>query len=217
MIDVEHAQQLRAVQERRRADGVEALLDDGRADVRATRVVAIAHREQRPPGGHRGRRAGTGRGRRAWRRGKPADRPRLTSAVSCAVGAAQEDGRPVGLEQDHRVVHQAGQDPVQVEAAADVAGDAAQGLGAVEQVGDLVLATGDADDRPDGVGEDHGQVLVGATERIGTVLDDEQDAPRSVAARDGDGELGAFAGQDGHGDPLVAFGDDRDGRWVRAP
>ena len=65
---------------------------------------------------------------------KPADRPRLTSATVLAVGPAQEDGGSVRLEQDHRVVHQAGQDPIQVQPAADVARDPPQGLGAVEQV-----------------------------------------------------------------------------------
>ena len=52
------------------------------------------------------------------------------------------------------MVDQAGQDPVEVEPAADVAGDPAQRLGAMEQVGDLVGALGDADDGPDRVGRD---------------------------------------------------------------
>ena len=51
------------------------------------------------------------------------------------------------------MVDQAGQDAVEVEPAADVAGHPAQGLGPVEEVGDLVLAAGDADDRADGVGD----------------------------------------------------------------
>ena len=38
----------------RRAQRVEALLDDGGADVLAARVVAVVDREERPAGGDRG-------------------------------------------------------------------------------------------------------------------------------------------------------------------
>ena len=51
------------------------------------------------------------------------------------------------------MVDQAGQDPVEVEPAADVAGDPAQRLGPMEQVGDLLLAADDADDGADRVGQ----------------------------------------------------------------
>ena len=51
-----------------------------------------------------------------------------------AVGPAEEDRRAIALEQDHRVIDEAGQDAVEVEAAADVAGDAAERLGPMEQV-----------------------------------------------------------------------------------
>ena len=62
------------------------------------------------------------------------------------------------------MVDEAGQDPVEVEPAADVAGDAAQRLGAMQQVGDLLLAPTDADDRAERIGEDGRQVAVGRVE-----------------------------------------------------
>ena len=77
------------------------------------------------------------------------DSPRLTSAAMRAVVPLQEDGGRVALEQDHGVVDQPGQDPVEVEPAADVAGDPAQRLGPVAQVIDLGAAPGDADQRPE--------------------------------------------------------------------
>ncbi len=52
------------------------------------------------------------------------------------------------------MVDQAGQDAIEVEAAADVAGDAAQGVGAMEQVLDLVAASSRLDDAPDVRGDD---------------------------------------------------------------
>ena len=56
VVDVEQAEEVRAVHQRRRAQRVEAFLDDGGADVLAARVVAVVDREQRLEGGHRGRR-----------------------------------------------------------------------------------------------------------------------------------------------------------------
>ena len=50
----------------------------------------------------------------------------------------QEHGGPVAVEQDHGVVDQARQDLVEVEPAADVGGDAAEGVRPVELVGDFV-------------------------------------------------------------------------------
>ena len=123
----------------------------------------------------------------------------------------QEHRRAVALEQDHGVVDQAGQDAVEVEPAADVAGHPAEGLGSVDEVGDLLLASSDADDRAERVGDD-GEVV--DHERVGIVVvvgHDEEDAPRSVAAGDGHRDLGPLAGQDRDGDPLARIGDDRDG------
>ena len=48
VVDVEHAEQVGPVEQRRRAERVEALLDDRRADALAARVVAVADGEQRP-------------------------------------------------------------------------------------------------------------------------------------------------------------------------
>ena len=100
---------------------------------------AAGERRRRPP-------TATAAGSRGWSRGR-----RRQAAADLghriAVLALEEDRRAVALEQDHRVVDQAGQDAVEVEPAADVAGDPAQRLGAVEQVGDLVGALGAADDR----------------------------------------------------------------------
>ena len=147
VIDVEQAEQVVAVEERRRAQRVEALLDDRRPDVVAARVVAVADREQRPVGLDGGGRQRSGGERRGGCSRYVVDSPRLTSAAMLPVVALQEDGRGVALEQDHRVVDQAGQDPVEVEPAADVAGDPAERLRPVEQVVDLVGAPGAADER----------------------------------------------------------------------
>ena len=89
---------------------------------------------------------------------------RVTSARDVAIGMLEEDGGAVALEQDHRVVDQAGQDPVEIEPAADVGRDAAQGLGPMEQVGDLVGALGAADHRPERVGRDPGDLEVARAE-----------------------------------------------------
>ena len=76
------------------------------------------------------------------------------------------------------MVDEAGQDPVEVEPAADVAGDPAQRLGPMEQMGDLLGAAGAADDRAEAVGDDAGDVEVARAERAARLADDEQDAPR---------------------------------------
>ena len=89
---------------------------------------------------------------------------RVTSAIDVAIRVLEEDGRPIALEQDHRVVDQAGQDPIEVEPAADVGRDAPQRLGAMEQVCDLLGALGAADHRPDGVRRDPGDVEIARTE-----------------------------------------------------
>ena len=125
--------------------GVEAFLDDGRPDVLAARVVAVVDREQRATSGDRRRRQ------------RPRRDPRMLAEVGgrqsaadlgdgTAVLALEEHRRAIAVEQDHRMVDQAGQDPVEVEPAADVAGHPAQRLGAVEQVGHLVGSLGAADD-----------------------------------------------------------------------
>ena len=74
----------------------------------------------------------------------------------------EEDGAAVAIEQDHRVVDEPGQDLVEVEPAADVARDAAKGVGAMEVVGDLVGGSAGADDRADGQGDGTEEVGVDA-------------------------------------------------------
>ena len=54
VVDVEHPEQVGPVEERRRAQRVEPLLDDGGPDALAPRVVAVADREHRPARGDRG-------------------------------------------------------------------------------------------------------------------------------------------------------------------
>ena len=76
----------------------------------------------------------------------------------------EEDGGAIAFEQDHRVVDQAGQDPIEVEPAADVGRHAAKRLGPMEQVSDLVGALGTADHRPEGVRRDPGDIEVARAE-----------------------------------------------------
>ena len=110
---------------------VEAFLDDRRADVRATRVVAVGDGIQRAPGGN-------GRCRQRARRevanaGEEACREAATDlGRDVAVGMLKEDRGPVATEQDHRMVDQAGEDAIEVQPAADVTGDSTQRLGAME-------------------------------------------------------------------------------------
>ena len=102
VVDVEQAEQLGAVHERRRADRVEALLDDGRPDIGAARVVAVAGREQRSAGGDGRGRQGAASGSRPHRcRGRPADRPRLAAGTVAPSGRRRNTRRAVALEQDH--------------------------------------------------------------------------------------------------------------------
>lgn len=115
------------------------------------------------------------------------------------------------------MVHEPGQDQVEVQPAADVARDPSQRLGSMQQVGDLVPVPGDADDRPDRVGEDHGQIPVRHAQGVRAVLDDEERAPRAIRSRDGRRELRALARKDGRRDPFVAGGDDRDRVGVLGP
>ena len=63
----------------------------------------------------------------------------------------EEHGSAIAFEQHHRVVDQAGQDPVEVEPTADVAGDPAKGLSPMEQMRHLPGALGAADDGADPV------------------------------------------------------------------
>ena len=97
------------------------------------------------------------------------------------------------------MVDQAGQDAVEVEPAADVAGHPAQGLRAVEQMRHLLGALGAADDRTQRIGRHPADLDVTAAQRPAGLADDVQDAPRLVGARDGHGQLRTAVGQDGQG------------------
>ena len=114
-----------------------------------------------------------------------------------AVRPLEEDRGAIGFEQDHRVIDEAGQDAVEVEAAADVAGDPMERLRTMQLVGDLLAAAGDRDDRADRVGDDRGNIAVTGAECSRRFADEVEDAPRSAEGRDGDGQFGSLAGEDG--------------------
>ncbi len=195
VIDVEQADELVVLQERRGADRVVALLDDGGPHVLAARVVPVADREERPPDGRRLHR------QRASRR--VPDVGQVTGGQAAAhlgrddpVGPAQEDGATVGFEEDHRVVDQAGEDAVEIEPAADVAGDAAQGLGAMQLAGGVVAAPGDRGDGADRIGRDRDELACPGVERDAAIGDDVEDAPGAHRTGDDRRHLHAVAGQD---------------------
>ena len=190
VVDVEHPEQVGPVEERRRAQRVEPLLDDGGPDALAARVVAVADREQRPAGGDGGGSAATASGMSRMLLRYVVGQAAADLADRVAVRTQEEDRAAVALEQHHRVIHQPGQDPVEIEPRADVAGDPAERLRPMEQVGDLVGAARAGDERPDRVGDDPGDVEVARAERAGRLADDQQRAPWLAAARDRDGQLG---------------------------
>ena len=105
------------------------------------------------------------------------------------------------------MIDEAGEDPVEIEPAPDVARDAAQGLGPMQEMRDLFLPTRDPDDGPDRIGEGRGQLRVGAAEpvpAIPAVRDHQQDAPGAVGAGDGHRKLAEGPGQDRRRHPLEA-------------
>ena len=122
------------------------------------------------------------------------------------------DRGPVAVEQDHRVVDQAGQDPVEIEPAADVGRHPAQRLGAVEQVGHLVGPLSTTDDRPDRVGRDAGQLEVRLRQRAGALADHEQDTPWRARPGDRHGELGMAVGQEARAALVAGFPDEHAGQ-----
>ena len=220
VIDVEQAEQVRAIHQRRRAQRVEPLLDHRGSDVLAARVIPVLDREQRPSQRHRRRRE---RSRR-----KVADAGQIGGRQAAAdvrdhmpVAVLEEDRGPVALEQDHGVVDEAGQDPVEVESAADVAGHAAQRLGTVEEVGDLLGASRAAHDGAEAIGGDARDLEIVRTDRADRLADDQQDAPRPLRARDDHRQLGATIGQDRQGRVLVGVGQEETGQrqlaGARAP
>ena len=174
VVDVERAEELRPVEERRRADGVEALLDDRCPDVRTTGIVLVRLGRERMARGDRGGLDGT------CRQGADAAQVRRRQATAdlcegLAVAVAQEDRGPVRFEEHHRVIGEPAEDPVELEPAADVARDAAQRLGPVQVLGDLRGPAAHADDPADRLGSERRQLDV--TIRQG-LAGDEQHAPR---------------------------------------
>ena len=206
VVDVQQSEQVGAVHEGRRAEGVVALLHDRGARIRTTRVVAIVHREE-------GSACRDGRDRQRSALGRPHQIEVAARKVAAhlghvgAVRAAHEDRRAVGFEQDHGVIDEAGEDPVEIEPAPDVARDAAQGLGPMQEMRDLFLPTRDPDDGPDRIGEGRGQLRIGAAEpvpAIPAVRDHQQDTPGAVGARDGHRKLAEGTGQDRRRHPVEA-------------
>ena len=171
----------------------------------AARVVSIVRGVHRLPSRHRDR------GQRAGREVADArEIARRQAATHLGDGAPvrslEEDGAAIGLEQDHRVVDEARQDAIEVEATADVAGDPMERLRPMQLVGDLVATPRDRDDRADGVGDDRRHVAVAGLQVPGDVADDVQHAPGAAQRRDDDREFGTLAGQDreGRAEPVAA-------------
>ena len=214
VVDVEHPEHLGAVEERRRTERVEAFLDDGGANALAAWVVRVPDGEERPTSDHRKR------GERPLREVADAvEEGGRESATHLGDGltvrAPEEDAGAIAFEQDHRVVDQAGQDPVEVEAAPDVRGDAPERLGTMEEVGDLVGTLRTAHDRPKTFGDDSGDVEIPGAEGTTGLPDDQEDAPWRGRTRDRDGQLGSIVGQDRDDLPIpIAF--EQDPRHRRA-
>ena len=87
------------------------------------------------------------------------------------------------------MLDQTGQDPVEVEPAADVGRHSAEGVRAVEAMGDLVRSAGRPDDRPDR-GRDLGQERRVERRPIAVRIGhDHEAAPRPTVDRDRDRDL----------------------------
>jgi hypothetical protein len=77
---------------------------------------------------------------------------------------AQEHGRAICFEEDHGVVRQAAKDAVQLQAAADVAGDSAERFRAVEVLCDFLRLAADADHPADRLGRQRRELGVAIRE-----------------------------------------------------
>ncbi len=159
MVDVEHAEEIGAVEKRRGAQRVEAFLDDRGSNAFAAWVVAVADGEQRPTGRDRGARQ---RPRRDLADAREVGRGQAATDLRdrMPIGPQQEDSAAVAFEQDHRVIDQPGQDPVQVESRTDIAGHPAERLRPMQEVRDFVSAACAGDERTHGVGDDPGDIDV---------------------------------------------------------
>jgi hypothetical protein len=101
----------------------------------------------------------------------------------------QEDRAPIGFEEDHRVVDQAGQDLVEVETAADVACDPAKGIRPMKLVGDLVGRAPGPNDSPDLAGNGPQEIPIPGGRVRADAGGDDEDAPGPAVDRDRDCEL----------------------------
>ena len=195
VVDVEQPEQFGAVEERHRAQGVEALLDHRRPHRRSARIVGVAGRIERLPGDH-------GRRGERWRR-EVADRGEVLGRQppgdlghDPAVGSAQEDRHPVGLEEDRGVVGQPAQHLLEVEPPADIAGDPPQGIEPVDLLGGVVEEAGRVDADADLPGDGVDELGVGVVRPSTRWADDDEDAPARLAGEDRDGDLGRRAGDE---------------------
>ncbi len=131
MTEIQHPDRIIAVEERRGADRVEALLHHGRPERPASHVVAVGRHEQRPALVDCIRRKGGRRGvtDRGEVRGRQTARQLRDDA---AVRLADDDAGAIRREHDHRVVHDPAQRLVEVEAPARVHGDLSQRFGTMQ-------------------------------------------------------------------------------------
>ena len=102
----------------------------------------------------------------------------------------EEDRAAIPLEQPHRVIDETREDAIEIEPAADVAGDATEGLDAVEVLGGLRGSSGRAHDRAEPVGKDSGDVEIALAQRSRGLADDMEQAPRLAASGDRGSQLG---------------------------
>ena len=124
------------------------------------------------------------------------------------VAVAQEDGRPVGLEEHHGVIGETAEDAVQLEPAADVAGDPSECLGPVKVLGHFLGPTANAHDAADRLGGQGGQLRVALGDRVACR---QQHAPGSSRPGDRGGRLhrgisnDRFGGRGRHGRPVLVW------------
>ena len=185
VVDVQQAEDVGSVEQRRRADRVVALLDDGRPDVLAARVVAVAAGEQRPAGGDRPATAATGPGTRSTALEVGLRQAAADLGDGRAVRVAQEDraavGRRRGPSRGRRGPTGSGRDRAGCRCRRRRGG--ARRPGGAGGATSVRLAAGD-DDRRDADGHvaeevrvDRGRIAV----RAGV---DDEHAPRPVVAGD---------------------------------
>ena len=192
VIGAEDAERLQAIdiEERGDADGVEALLDDGRSEVADARVVAIVNREH---GAARVDRGGAERRALDARDGRdPGSRQAAGRGhAPRAVLLEEECGDSVRGEQGLDVVDKPVEDLVEVEPAADVAGDPAKSVGALQLMRDVRGGRGGTDDAADRRRRDTEELPLRLRRDVELVPDEEEHAPGLNVAGDCAGELPA--------------------------